>query len=278
MLTKITDSGEYLNITQLKEGQEYKKLCYVSDVRAGITVYQDGYYTFYVRDYDGNTVAARMFQVKDFEEAGFDAMYLKGKPAEITFTAQIYNGAWSCLLHNISVFSGEFDFRRFRGVAPDTDDAFLREVYGKDVWSQYRSKTLSRFCDGRVGGVTKIFEICTKTLYGFSDMVDKKRLLSCFQKAFHFLVLYEENKEEFGIVTGRHVAQLLQPMLDDEDSDCLVDTCYAVIGMKRADNLYTHLITRALDSAMEASRLIYLERALPYGSTVQVNGGTLTKY
>jgi len=96
MLTKITDDGLYLDVAQLSVGCDYKKVCLVRDVKSGMTVYQDGYYTFYVKDCNANIIAARLFNPKDFLEDGFDAMYLKGKPVQMEFTAQIYNGSWSC--------------------------------------------------------------------------------------------------------------------------------------------------------------------------------------
>ncbi len=49
MLTKITDDGLYLDVAQLSVGCDYKKVCLVRDVKSGMTVYQDGYYTFYVK-------------------------------------------------------------------------------------------------------------------------------------------------------------------------------------------------------------------------------------
>lgn len=279
MLTKITDDGLYLDVAQLSVGCDYKKVCLVRDVKSGMTVYQDGYYTFYVKDCNANIIAARLFNPKDFLEDGFDAMYLKGKPVQMEFTAQIYNGSWSCIVHSISVYTGDFDFARFYGIAPAVDYEFLNKVYSHPVTPNfYSGKRLSAFCDGRVDGVAKIFESATRILMNYAGVIDSDRLFKDFNKAFDGYVRYKQQEENFGLATAEDVVKLLQPLLLEDDSGIIIEAFYALIGMQEPKNLYAHAIADAVGMAIKMFHLIYLEKAMPCGSTLQFDGGILVKY
>ena len=104
-----------LDIREFVDGKTFKRLAFVQKVKSGVSVYETGYYTFYVKDVNGNVLAARLFNVKNFIESGFTASLYKNKPVIMEFSSQIYNGQWSLVVDKIDLWTGDFPFARFRG-------------------------------------------------------------------------------------------------------------------------------------------------------------------
>lgn len=54
-----------LDIREFVDGKTFKRLAFVQKVKSGVSVYETGYYTFYVKDVNGNVLAARLFIFKN---------------------------------------------------------------------------------------------------------------------------------------------------------------------------------------------------------------------
>lgn len=153
-MNQFNSGTPLLDIRKLIEGNSYDVLAYVNNVKSGITVNETGYYSFYVKDCNGNIIPARLFNVAEFYEAGFSANSLKNKPVKLSCIAQIVYGQWSLLVKEISEWTGDFDYKSFKGFV-EYDEKYLTDEFsqtGSFLPVNFCTKGLASICDGKCGG------------------------------------------------------------------------------------------------------------------------------
>lgn len=277
MLERKTTT-EYLKISELEVGKNYKKVCLVTDARYGVTVTGTGYYTFYLKDTESVIISARMFSIEDFANSGYDARFFRNKPVLVNFESQIFKGQWSLIVHEISIYNGSFDYSLFNG-AIKSDIKKLQDIYGDQMPIGYESLSIPEFCNGRVGGALKIFEQTTNAILGFAEAIDVSEILQIFNKSFAFYVNYLKRKQAFDLVTGADIHEMLQGLLlESNEYPALLDTCYAMVNMMPPRHIYTHVITNAFTSVIDTYNLIYTQKSMPKGMNTFVDGKELTNY
>lgn len=279
MLTK-NSVQRYLDLAELEDGKDFSRVCLVKNVRYGTSVLGKGYYTFYLQDVNANTITARLFDITEFSDSGYTATYLKNKPVTIYFTAQIYEGSWSLILQNIRLYSGEFDYQIFRGIAPSVNIEWLKNIYSgiSEIPEYYRTKCIPEFCGGRSGGALKVLESATRVLEGYKELVDFEKLLRVCSRAFTVYVKYLMKKMEFSSVSDADVVRLLQVELGTSEETEVINTCYALLGFRTANNIYAHLVKQAIETVMEAYDMLYFESTMPRGISTFYRGKEIIKY
>lgn len=282
---------ENLDILQLKEGETYTRLCYVTGIKSGLTKMEKGFFTFYVKDKNANIIAARLFNIADFIHSGFVANAFVDKPVKLTFMAQKYNGGWSLVIEEIELWTGDFDYSSFIGQVECVDDtlkSILGLIYENEVDIQstldlYRTKRFDSVCGGRVGGFLLLAEHTAAALlrlYDF-DFMDKN-LLKTYLISISAYYDYLTIVEKYPIIQMSEVLKLFNKVsVMNKDVDCLeevLDTCRALFNLGKPQHLYSHLITNAINNNIKMYDMLYRYNSMPAGCTTYIGGETLLRY
>lgn len=290
MLTKVVNTeNEYLDITELVEGVHYEKLCYVTNSTSGVTKLDKGYFTFFVKDKNANVIRAQLFDVKDFIESGFMAKFFINKPVKLNFLSQMYNGQWSLIIKEISLWEGDFDYQAFRGSVV-CDATRLKSVAGKVVGenylipAEYSTVSLPTICAGRCGGYIKLMDSVLTELYNYKNLpsVDISCLLEAFFYTMDVYYDYLLKLNKFSIIPSSELFDLLK-VLDSKIAKNphrleISEACRSIVGLVSPQHLYAHLICTSVKKYEEMFNLVYTNATLTKGSLVEVGGVALLRY
>lgn len=284
---------EYLRISDLTEGLSYTKVALVSSAQAGLTKASSGYAKFFLKDVDSNVVMAFLFDVKDFAVSGITLNQLQGKPVEVKFIAQLYNGSMSLLIDGsfgVREWKGEFDREAFVGKIEFDEDAINRVgqmVYKNDDWKipiSYKLLSVDTIGQGRVGAFVKQIEMALQfvlssgSLFGedFGDVL----------RVFFIAVdcLFWKNKQSDTSVMNiverfDLVVRCSSKYRDDPLYPVILDTVKAVLGEGSPQHLVSHVISRAFNQALEVINLSCINKSLVVGASKHLGGDVvLLKY
>lgn len=276
-----------LNLNKLKENTEYELLAYLLNYKTGLTVYEKGYYTFYVKDENGNIASARLFGVDKFLEDGFKAMLMKDKPVKLFFTAQIYNGFWSLIVKDIELWNGPFDYARFIGQAEYRTDSIIQDAYmqymGSEIPNEYYREYFPDVCEGRIGGFLALLEKAFFRLYAYQfSFMDEDMLHKCFFLSMQAYFQYLELKKQYSIIPVQDMLQVVNSLnLAHKDTDygnALLETTLSLFGLSKPKHLYAHLIYDTVKQTEDHLKIIYRNQGVPFGSAVKIDGRDLLRY
>lgn len=275
-----------LDITQLEDGSEYEKICYLFNYKSGITKFDKGFYTFYVKDVNGNMLPAQLFNLEDYVNEGFKALLMKDKPVKIRFISQIYNGSWSLIIREIESWDGEFDYAKYLGVAEYVSDVVedkYKQLFNKNISPEYYSQYFPEICDGRVGGFISLLEKSFMKLYSYSYKdLDCENLLKCFFISIDAYFNYLKLKKTCSVVATNEMLDILDSIkFEYGDYSYLkevLDTSMCLFGIVKPQHIYSHLICDIVMQTNEHLSLIYKNRILPFGSSINTDGRILIKY
>lgn len=295
MLNSISLSGAKnvsdfpnLDIREFVEGEKYKRLAFVQKVKFGMSVYESGYYTFYVKDVNSNVLAARLFNVRDFVESGATANLYKNKPVVIEFSAQIYNGQWSMVIDKIDLWTGEFDYTKFRG-SIEADDVWIREcanrIFGSSdmVSDVYFTDTLSKIADGRCGGIAKLLEMSLHTAESLTGLpeVEVAQVIAVIFYAIEAIYQYEKMQDTLSVVSNTMLLQRINKTKEItagmELQQYYIDAVVSVYGYGKPQMLYSNLAMQIIDMCRRELDLIYSNLKIPVGATTTVSGMELIR-
>ena len=298
MLTEMNSLSEnvtetaYLDILNLAEYQEATALAYVQDVRVGITKFDSGFVTFYLRDVNANVITARLFDVADFMMSGVNANAFKGKAVKLTFICQIFNGTKQLVISGtsgIEVYSGEFDYSRFIGeIKCDTSilESVGKSCFGNDwnLLAEYKYFSCDSLGKGRVGAFIKIFDLALSSLSSYTDFdnLDVKELYYTFFSSMQEYFYLLKNKKTYADISSLLIYDVMSKIsskYDGRDEKLLIiDTVRALSGFEKPLGLIPKLIYDAVTMAKKHVDLILVNNTLPIGTSVNVGGDSLLKY
>lgn len=285
MLNKVDlfGSGDtsLLDMHNLVDGLEGSALALVMKAVPGMTRYEHGFFTFYVKDRRGNVIPARLFNVKDFSESGLVAKAYEGKPVQIKFTSQIFNGSWSLLVKEIELFNGKFDYDIFVGKV-DFDEAMVRELFASRklvLNPDLLVYALPQICNGKVGGFGKLIEAAYKTLMGYASMVtDFDVLLDVFVRSI--CGYFAKCKQEALHPVPNQVALLnaiITGVQNAPNKNILTDSLQAIMGFGKPTFMESHLVYNAIVAAKNNLTIIEINNSAVKGAFVEVPGGRMTR-
>lgn len=289
--------SEYLNVNLLEIDKEYEKIAIVKSRKVGRSVYDEGYYTFYLRDCNTNVVEARLFGLANFSDSGIATMSLEGKAVKIKFKAQIFNGRWALNLESIEPYSGALDFSVFnfrleKATVEDTLDflhgidstGVLQKVFTQKWLAGLENKSFNSVCDGAGGGAIKMVQIMISYLYGYTSFPDVKEeeLFMVMKYAIHYYFKFLLDTEKFSLKRKSNKVEILGRLYDKlKDNilyEAIVDTLLALLEVDKPNHLYAHLISRAKDAAIDNLNLLSVYHSLPVCTESKYGGVTLLKY
>ena len=288
MLERITATAD-LDVTTLMENNEYVRRAYVSSVNAGVTSLSKGFFTFYLKDVNSNVVAGRKFDIADFIATGFEATSLKNKMVDVDFKAQKFNGNWSLVINTIKISDNTDNLDGFVGkIDLETDAKFTEKLYStiyEKVYIlpvEYKTLSLHDVCQGRCGGVGKLFTNCVRDLYNYKDLpsVDFTLLMKIFADSFKCFVNYRKQKEMFDVMNTSAALDHLFTIknLYSNNTELALDVTSAILGLAKPQHLYAHLISDTVEHQLKLLNLVYTNSGLALGSSTNFKGVSLLRY
>lgn len=283
MITKVQESP-YLDLAEIEVGQTYTKLCYVMNVKAGTSVLGSGYYTFYIKDHRANVTTARLFNLSNFKESGYNAMSFRGKPAKITFSAQVYNNNLSIVISNIAMYSGTFDYSRFLGnIASDEGLAMkIFEQYGVryEIPLSFKTMSIQELYGGRTGGMMRLFVNTVRASLNYADLVDFPSFLKTIQESFLFYAQYLVEKSKVSIIDAKTTYSLLHNvyMRNSDNLSAIIDTCYALIADGSPKHYFSVIISRIVSTELSNSEIMIKINSMPQGVAVTSGNVSIINY
>lgn len=270
-----------LNINDLAMNTELcNRICLVYNVKSGTSVNNTGYFTFYVKDELGNQIPARLFNVKDFIDKGFDAMYFKRKPVLISFYAQMYCNQWSLVIESIELYTGEFDYSKFFGKLDDIKTDQLEKIVSEAIDGyvlpdKYRTKSYTELYDGMCGGALHMFVNLVRNVLVYKyEPIDIRELVGTTVIAFDAYTMYIEKLEEFDIVLSSEIFNILR-VIENKYNNCTyleqaIDAARSIIGLTNPQNIYSHIIVSVFNTLKDNIKLTLLCRQLPKACVTRI--------
>lgn len=299
MLSKKEDlQFELFDATKLMEGRTYRDVvCYVTGNRAGTTVYNKGFFTFFVKDVNGNVYPAYVWEPKDFLQDGAVVSQLKNVCVLMSFTAQIYNGSWSlhlegstiriCTPEVIREYGLKIDLAKFRGTVPCQEKEELEEVYRQYTESElpdvfFRS-SFQTICQGRVGGYARLvvaaFHSMKATYEGLQGF-NFDGLSETFVIVIQAYAAYLRAAEN--VTTAGRLADVVigirQTYRESQVVEQAIETLFALIGTDKPRHLFAHIIVAELRGKAELLDLVYQNNTIPCSMSAQIGGLILANY
>ena len=299
MLSKKEDlQYELFDATKLMEGRMYQDVvCYVTGNRAGTTVYNKGYFTFFVKDVNGNVYPAHVWEPKDFRQDGAVVSQLKNVCVLMSFTAQIYNGSWSlhlegstiriCTPEVIQEYGLKIDLAKFRGTVPCPEKKELEEVYRRytesDLPDIFFHSSFQTICQGRVGGYARLAVAVfhsMKAPYEGLQGFDFDGLSETFVIVLQAYAAYLRAAES--AATAGRLADVLigvrQTYRESKVAEQAIETLLALVGADKPRHLFAHIIVTELQGKAELLDLVYRNNTIPCSMSAQIGGLTLANY
>lgn len=283
-------NNNFLLVRDLKVGKKYTKVAYLSNVSIGIQRNDFGFATFYLKDYEGNLITAKLFNIADFMMSGVNATLMRKHPVELTFVVQEFNGI-SLIIDDkagIHVWEGNFPYAEFLGKV-NVDTSTIQTV-GEQVIPDYKinammqSASFDSIAQGRAGGFLKVFDMALATIYGYNDVVgvNFRDLIFTF---YNVMDLY------FDVLTQRQKMNNFEDMFDDEilhnarvkfkDDDRkmpIINSLRALISNSKPIGFDDFVIKNAVETAMTSLNAAYQLNITPIGVRTNVGGVSLLKY
>ena len=234
-------------------------------------------------------ITARLFDVSDFAACGLTSNAFKGKPVNIKFIGQLFNGNMQLVLTSIEVFTGEFDFARFIGKI-ECDTSSIIQV-GKNCFGAhwelpagYTYFSCDQIGKGRVGAFLKVFDLALATLVAYCDIdtIDEKELfttLFCSMDEYYNLLRNKQTYADISsILVYDSIAKISAKYDHLNEKLLIVDTVRALVGFDKPIGLIPKLICSAVKSASANLNLIFAYNVLPVGASTNIGGEILSKY
>jgi len=283
-----TASSDYLNVSELEEGREYRKIAYVANATTGWQKNDHGFITFYLKDVNGDAVTARLFNVADFMLSGVKSSAMRHHFVEIKFQSQIFKGNVNLVLETVKLVElqnqGEL-LPRFIGTV-DVDTTTLDKIYDnlhKPLPSKFKGVSLERIANGRVGGYVKMMDMALSGILGATDLpgINADELFFVFLQTANYYFDLLEHRQELSEVDDFEDYKILTRIdmeLQDSDSRFIViDTVRALASNQEPGTLPSFIVAHAIKVAMFTLNTSYRMKNTPFGVKVNLGGSSLLK-
>lgn len=293
-LTMLLKSAEnnYLDTTKLSPMQTVTVRAFLLRANTGTDKRGSGFITFYLRDVNGRMIEARMFNVADFYESGFQLSGMTRRPVLVKATTQVFNGSLSLIVKEIQGWEGEFDYSQFLGSLPDAEEnlqkvnAVLERLLGvqQAYPNNYISTSYVTICNGLTGGYVKLLQLYTNAVVGYNGCpgVDTKELLLCAVKVANTYARVLDMRETFELPLTHEVMHQIyssvQDMNDVKLQSICTDALMAILENTPPQHLYAHIIYETFKAVEKNLRMTYEYILVVKGSSKKVGDDVLARY
>jgi hypothetical protein len=290
-LVKTTENNN-LRDEDLSLGHLIKRVCFVSDYKTGISKYEEGFYTLYVKTEDGTTVRAQIFNIARFIESGLELISLKSKFIELECIPQIHAGQYSLIVENIytidqqSIKSPE----KFLGIVEDVENLYKECVElinrgGVNMLSPvYTSKHYSSIYNDKIGGYIKfIWEWYYNVgIYSneFSEQ-DRETILEVLKNCVVHYGRYLDRISLLDVITLRDKLDILKQLpasVKASTSDVMEDALQSILGIGEPEHLLAHIVYSAFKQTEYIMKIKEEWKSIPLGGVSVSEKRTLKKY
>lgn len=284
-------NSEYLNINNLPEGIPVTRIAYVHDCKLGVSRFEDGYVTFFLKDCNANVINAVLFNVEDFMQSGVKVTAFKHKAVKFKCIMQEYRGRKSLVIdgkEGVSLYDGPFDYAAFVGKIDSDLTQFTDALNDAGIdcntldWS---TTALSELGKGRCGAYSRFIELAFGTcapVYNSLDLKDAVEFLNVFCVTAEYYFRYLKTRQATEIIGTLSVYELLSRIsvryADVAEKTLYLDALCAVVGSDKPHHLYAHLLKNAFDNARMTLTLQMHFESMPEMSKSYVGGVELSKY
>lgn len=276
------DNDNYLDISKLELDRRYKKISFVQNISENIAKNLSGFFTFYLKDCNGNLITGRMFDLNNFIEIGQKIRMLKGSPVEIEFYTQELNGSITLNIIGIDIYTGEFDNKKFLGVI-DNYNTVSEEIKGIEDYDKIINANLTDFYGGKVGGFALfcysiLEEVKLQEKYNICNFeLLKESAKSLLPLLFKYYRLLEINPvlDPGTIIANANSAIIMNNILGD--STILSDTYLACCGLIKPQYLESRILYNIIRKNKEALDLASMVQTMSIGSVKRLDDGSVLK-
>lgn len=286
---EIASSSEfpYLDSTELVEGMRFKRVAFAVNNSSGTDKRSMGYFTFYLKSVDNSIITGQLFNVINFINSGFTANLLIHKPVLIDFTAQIYLGRWSLILHDIKVWDGAFNRNAFIG-SLEVNTSFIQQMAamcGVNIQiEQWKHASFADLGDFNIGAFAVLADSTLRKLYSYAPLwnIDITYLMTVGLIALDIKFRYYELLAEYPIIRPEDRLNLVNSKLaafkDNPLKDVVLDIAMAILDGGKPHHLYAVLVHSAIESCVKDIKTVYVYKSMPKGATAYCEGSELVKY
>ena len=276
------DNDNYLDINKLELDRRYKKVSFVQNISENIAKNMSGFFTFYLKDCNGNIITGRMFDLNNFIEIGQKIRMLKGSPVEIEFYVQELNGSLTLNLIGIDIYNGAFDNKKFLGVIDNLD--MIREgLQGIEDYDKILNANLTDFYGGRVGGFALfcysiLEEVKLQEKYNicnFKVLEESAKFLLPLLFKYYRLIEINPVLDPGTIIATANSAIIMQNILSD--SSILSDVYLACCGLIKPQYLESKILYNIVIKNKEALDLASISKTMSIGATKRLDDGSVLK-
>lgn len=288
MLEKVIQNTKDLDLNDLVENDEYVRRALVVGHKSGVTALEKGFFTFYLKDRNGNLIAGRSFDVKNFIESGFDAASFKNKLVTIDFKAQIFNGSWSLIVNSIKIADDQSGYENFVGKIEVGGVEFVEKLFTTILGRNYQipvnylTESVTSVGQGKSGGIGLLFVLSSKILANYRSLptVDAKVLFEIFDVAFRKYCTYLKMKDELDVISNSVIIDLLTSVRNQfsDNVELAIDCTASLMGLTQPQHLYSHLICSTVTNTLRIMDLASKNSTLPLGSNAFYKGVNLLRY
>lgn len=282
LVNNAKSDNNYLDINKLELDRRYKKVSFVQNISENIAKNLSGFFTFYLKDCNGNLITGRMFDLNNFIEIGQKIRMLKGSPVEIEFYTQELNGSITLNIIGIDIYTGEFDNKKFLGVI-DNYDVICEELKGIEDYDKIVNANLIDFYGGKVGGFALfcysiLEEVKLQEKYNICNFeLLQESTKSLLPLLFKYYRLLEINPvlDPGTIIANANSAIIMNNILGD--STILSDTYLACCGLIKPQYLESRILYNIICKNKEALDIASMIKTMSIGSVKRLDDGSVLK-
>lgn len=283
-------ASKFLIVKDLKVGKKYTKIAYLSNVSLGTQKNEYSFATFYLKDYEGNLITAKLFNVADAMLSGVNMTLMRKHPVELTFVVQEFNGISLVIdgATGINVWEGDFPYAQFLGTV-DVDVSTLvgvgqKVIPGFEINALMKTASLDGIAQGRAGGFLKVFDMALAQMCGYNNMVgiNFDDLIFVFYNTMelYFEVLMQRQKlNNFDDMLDYEILHNARvKFLNDERMMPIINSLRALISNTKPAGIEDFIIKHAVETAVTTLNAAYQLNVTPVGIHINVGGVSLLKY
>lgn len=281
----------YLDMQKIPELKEVQRIAYVHDVTYGTSRNDSGYVRFFLKDCNGNTTIAMLFDVEDFMMSGIKIAAFKHKPVVFKCVVQEHRGKLSLILsgkEGVRIYDGPFDYNRFIGSVEFSSVAMQDCILSMGVDAQisrWDTTAIEELARGKYGAYNRVVELAfgalSPVIYGMEENAGKE-LLDTFLITAEYYFRYLKDKQSTDVIGTLGIYSYLytisQRYHDNNNKLLYLDALSAVVGSDKPKHLYAHLIKNAFENAKTTLVLQQQFDVIPMGTKTFVGGVELSKY
>lgn len=242
--------NKYLNYTELVEGTQIDRVCYVMDVNSSISRLESPYFSLLIRTADSKIMPCMIFEIDNFLSMGFKLNALKGKFIRLNCKVRPYNGKLSlhfisCEIIKPSLEDIDYFQRKLNGLDDyfeNVNDIFSNSI-DKKLPSYFKTSYFPNVYNGFVGGYVKFcWDVMMHCQAVITDS-DFPNFLEILYETFINYHNYLQLESKVNLVSDSDKVELVSKIPAIDHTGRLIrDTLCCVVGLSKPEHIVPNII------------------------------------